>query len=421
MTVPHRVSKSQHPANSYYRTHFSRMHTSTIDTPQDTTAHPKRLATTPLRPCALFASMGLFTSYPGKALWVISAIFVVLCKLPILGVYYAVKRPHPKWTLRQSLMNNLMRAFLYHSAVVRAKTPLTLVPGSEGERFIQIPPVGDQHLRGILDDKTLRPVTTGGTWYPTLPPKEYKGNIILHFHGGGYAIGEGRDTDAAYAGKTLTENTAPYALFVQYRLASNEQGRFPAALQDALSSYTYLLLQGHVATNIVISGDSAGGHVALSLLRYLSTENVSLPPPRALLLWSAAIDLEAAKDPSSVNESKYYATDYLDGTFSSWGASRFTAGLELSDDAMRAYIVHLGYPFRAASPVWICVGSLEILGPEGLRIAEELQEKGSVVETHIVSHAPHDVLFVGNILGFESEAIGAAKLAGRFIDAFPTA
>jgi acetyl esterase/lipase len=360
--------------------------------------------------------MGLFTSYPGKALWVLSAILVVLSKLPILSVYYAVKRPNQKWTLRQSLMNNLMRTFLYHSAVVRAKTPLTLEPGSEGWRFMRIPPAEDQHLRGILDDKTVRPVMTGGTWYPTPPPKGYKGKVILHFHGGGYAIGEGRDIDAAYAGKTLTENTAPYALFVQYRLASNNKGRFPAALQDALSSYTYLLLQGHAAANIVISGDSAGGHVALSLLRYLSTENVSIPPPRALLLWSAAIDLEAAKDPSSVNESKYYDTDYLDGTFSSWGASRFTAGLDLSDSALRAYVVQLGYPFRAASPVWICVGSLEILGPEGLRIAAELQEKGSVVETHSILHAPHDVLFVGNILGFESEAVQAAKLAGLFID-----
>jgi acetyl esterase/lipase len=360
--------------------------------------------------------MGLFTSYPGKALWVLGAIFVVLSKLPILSVYYAVKRPDPKWTLRQSLMNNLMRAFLYHSAVVRAKTPLTLEPGSEGERFMRIPPAEDQYLRGILDDKTVRPVTTGGTWYPTPPPKEYKGKVILHFHGGGYAIGEGRATDAAYAGKTLTENTAPYALFVQYRLASNDQGRFPAALQDALSSYTYLLSQGYVAENIVISGDSAGGHVALSLLRYLSTENVSIPPPRALLLWSAAVDLEAAKDPLSVNQSRFYATDYLDGTFSSWGASSFTAGLNLSDSALRAYVVQLGYPFRAISPIWICVGSLEILGPEGLRIGEELREKGSMVETHSISQAPHDVLFVGNILGFEGEAVHAAKLAGLFIE-----
>ncbi|KAF2711736.1 alpha/beta-hydrolase [Pleomassaria siparia CBS 279.74] len=221
-----------------------------------------------------------------------------------------------------------------------------------------------------------------------------------------------------YAGKTLMGNTASYyALFVQYRLASNDAGRFPAVLQDALSSYVFLLLsQGYAAANIVVSGDSAGGHVALSLLRYLSTENANLPPPRAVLLWSPAIDLEAAKDPSTVNHSSYYATDYLVGNFSSWGATKFTEGLDLSDTTLRAYVVQLGHQFRAVSPIWICMGSVEILGPEGLRIAEELQERGSVVETHTISGAPHDVLFVANILGFENEAVEAAKLAHHFIE-----
>lgn len=271
-------------------------------------------------------------------------------------------------------MNNLMRTFLYHSAVVIVKTPLKLDPGSEGERFVNIPPVEGGHLKGILDDETIRPVTIGGTWYPSIPPEDYKSKVILHFHGGGYDNGEGRAADAAYAGKTLTENTAPHALFVQYRLASHDGGRFPAALQDALSSYAFLLSQGHAAANIVISGDSAGGHVSLSLLRYLSTEDLALPPPRAVLLWSAAIDLEAAKDPSSVNHSRHYATDYLASNFSKWGATKFTEGLNLSNSALRAYVVQLGHAFQAASPIWICVGSLEILGPEIMRMGEELRK-----------------------------------------------
>jgi acetyl esterase/lipase len=277
-------------------------------------------------------------------------------------------------------------------------------------------PVEDTHLKGILDDKTIRPVTTGGTWYPSPPSENYKSKVILHFHGGGYAIGEGRAADAAYAGETLTKNTAPYALFIQYRLASNHGGRFPAALQDALSSYVFLLSQGYTAENIIVSCDSAGGHVALSLVRYLSTESVDLPPPRAVLLWSPAVDLEAAKDPSTVNHSSYYTTDYLIGNFSNWGANKFTEGLDISDSTLRAYVVQLGHPFHAVSPIWICVGSTEILGPEGLRIGEELRKSGSVVETHTISGAPHDVLFVGNILGFETEAVEAVKLAHRFIE-----
>lgn len=360
--------------------------------------------------------MGLFTSHPGKAVWVTFAVLFALTKLPLLSIYYIFRRPHPKWTVRQSLMNHLMRSFLYHSAAVRTQTCLSLEPGSEGNRFVQIPPVGDDYLVGLLNDKEIRPTATGGTWYPSLPPSGCQDKIILHLHGGGYAIGEGRPGDAGYAGKTLTTHTAPYALFVQYRLASNDSGRFPAALQDALSSYAYLLAQGFEARHIVLSGDSAGGHVALSLLRYLSTDNITVPPPRALLLWSAAIDLAAATDPASVNTSQHYSTDYLIGSFSTWGATRFGQGLDWSNPAIRAYITQLGCGFRAVSPIWICVGEVEILGPEGLQLGRELQEKGSAVQTHTIPAAPHDVLFVGNILGFEHEAVEAAKTAYEFIE-----
>lgn len=360
--------------------------------------------------------MSLLTSYPGKAVWVLSSVIVTFAKLPFISLYHVFKRPNPQWTVRQALTNHLMRSMLYHVAVVQMKTPLSLDPGTEGEKFITMPPVGDSHLKGVLNDKTIRPVEVGGTWYPSRPPAEYKDKALLHFHGGGYAIGEGRAADAAYAGKTLTDNTAPYALFVQYRLASNSGGRFPAALQDALSSYVFLLSQGYLAANIILSGDSAGGHVALSLLRYLSTENVDLPAPRALLLWSPAIDLEAAKDPATVNRSKFYATDYLVGNFSKWGATKFTERLDLSDSKLRPYIVQLGHPFLAVSPIWICVGEMEILGPEGLCMGEELMKSGSVVETHVIERAPHDVMFVGNILGFEKEAVEATTVAKRFIE-----
>ncbi len=136
-----------------------------------------------------------------------------------------------------------------------------------------------------------------------------------------------------------------------------------------------------------------------------------------MLLWSPAVDLEAAKDPSTINHSSHFATDYLVGNFSTWGAIKFTKGLDIiSDSTLRAYIVQLGHEFRAGSSTWICVGSAEILEPDGLRIGKELRGRGSMVESYIVPGAPHDVLFVGNILGFEDEAVKAAQLAHDFIE-----
>lgn len=57
---------------------------------------------------------------------------------------------------------------------------------------------------------------------------------------------------------------------VGYRLASNPKARFPAQLQDAISSLQYLLDQGVNPRQIVLSGDSAGANILISLLRYMA-------------------------------------------------------------------------------------------------------------------------------------------------------
>lgn len=156
--------------------------------------------------------------------------------------------------------------------------------------------------------------------------------------------------------------------------------------------------------------------MALSLLRYLSTEKLDIPSPLALLLWSPSINLEAGMDPFVTDHSAHYATDYLTGNFQTWGATSFTKGLELTDSKLRPYVVQLGYPFRSTSPIWICVGESEILGPDGLQMGEMLRHHGNTVKFHIIPDAPHDVMFVGKIMGFEKEAVEATKTAHEFIE-----
>ena len=67
----------------------------------------------------------------------------------------------------------------------------------------------------------------------------------------------------------LTKLLNCIAVLPQYRLSSNSHGEFPAALQDAITSYSSLLNMGISPQRIIVSGDSAGGHLAISLLRYL--------------------------------------------------------------------------------------------------------------------------------------------------------
>ncbi len=87
------------------------------------------------------------------------------------------------------------------------------------------------------------------------PDAARKETVILYLHGGSYILGSPR-THRGLAGSIALASRSP-GLVVDYRLAP--ENPFPAALDDALSAYTWLLDQGFAPQHIVIGGDSAGG------------------------------------------------------------------------------------------------------------------------------------------------------------------
>jgi len=109
------------------------------------------------------------------------------------------------------------------------------------------------------------------------------------------------------------------AFGLEYRLTSalpfDPYAPFPAALIDALSGYHYLITtMGFLPDNIIIAGDSAGGHLVFGIARYLCMEKLSeLPPPRGLILLHPTADwaLTDLHLPSSSLHTNYY-TDYVD-------------------------------------------------------------------------------------------------------------
>ena len=99
-----------------------------------------------------------------------------------------------------------------------------------------------------------------------------------------------------------------------------------------------------------------------------------------------------------MNGSKYYATDYLVGNFTSWGALALARDIQLSEEFVQEYLAQLDKPFVAETPIWICVGALEILSEEAIQFGHQLQSlSGNVVQIEVVPEAPHDVIIVGNI------------------------
>lgn len=110
-------------------------------------------------------------------------------------------------------------------------------------------------------------------------------NIILFFHGGGFTIGSTKD-HLDLCGK-LSASSSSYVLSVDYRLAPEH--KFPAALEDCLISYLWLLKEGINPSNIVLAGISAGGTLVLSMLLYLKEKNIKLPAGAVCM--SPAVDM----------------------------------------------------------------------------------------------------------------------------------
>ena len=357
------------------------------------------------------------TQQPGKAIWTVAVVVFTLARLPFWLICFIPRRfrQHPQWTYRQAIMSKVVRAILYNISAVEMHTPLQL---TEKDRFVTISPSSDDLIyRGLLDDADVQPTLTGGTWYPSLFQAnenqiDDEQTVVLHFHGGAYVVIEGRSGDVDFGAKQLTEHLNAKALFLSYRLASNPHCHFPAALQDAVTAYQYLLDQGVSARRIVISGDSAGANLAIALLRHIARSNGLLPDPLAALLFSPWLDLASARDEAYINGNRHYKTDYLPSNFTSWGARAYIPKAMEADDP---YISPLHHPFRTETPLWIQLGGLEILYDEGMAFADAMDRKGNRIEVYVEPFTSHDILYAGNLTGFEAETEKVVKLAGEFV------
>lgn len=112
--------------------------------------------------------------------------------------------------------------------------------------------------------------------------------IILYCHGGGYSTGS-----SLYARSLTTKlatTTSMDVLSFDYRLAP--ENPYPAATEDAMKVWNYLMLLGYGARDIIVAGDSAGGNLALSLVLKLKQENRLMP--RGLVLMSPWTDLTSS-------------------------------------------------------------------------------------------------------------------------------
>ena len=149
-----------------------------------------------------------------------------------------------------------------------------------------------------------------------LPRDERRQGVILYLHGGGYCCG-----DLEYAkgfGATLAAESGTRVFCPGYRLAPEYP--FPAALDDAVEAYRYLLTLGYSPKHIFLCGESAGGGLCYSLC--LRLRELELPLPGSIIAISPWTDLTASgesyrtnvdRDPSMTAELLgFYGGQYTD-------------------------------------------------------------------------------------------------------------
>ena len=153
----------------------------------------------------------------------------------------------------------------------------------------------------VADDVQVEPLTVAGRPAEWLrAPGVQAGRAILYLHGGGYVIGS-INTHRSLAGEVSRAAQAA-VLLIEYRLAPEHP--FPAAVEDGVAAYRWLLTQGVSPKQTAIAGDSAGGGLTVATL--LSARAQGMPTPGTAVCispWSdltcsnASYHTQAAADP----------------------------------------------------------------------------------------------------------------------------
>lgn len=194
-----------------------------------------------------------------------------------------------------------------------------------------------------------------------IPKDERRQGVVLYLHGGGYICG-----NLEYAkgfASTLAARCGVRVFCAAYRLAP--ENRYPAALEDALEAYRYLLDKGYAPEHIALCGESAGGGLCYALC--LKLKELQLPLPCGIVAISPWTDLTASGvsydenrdvDPSITREVlSFYADCY-------------------TDDRKDPFVSPVFGDLTHMPPSLIFVGGDEIMLSDSRLLHQRLQEQG---------------------------------------------
>ena len=211
---------------------------------------------------------------------------------------------------------------------------------------------------GLAPDVAVEQTNANGVraeWNST--PSAARDAVCLYLHGGGFVIGSLDShrhlvSEAGRAAKALT-------LALDYRLAPEHP--FPAAVEDAVAGYRFLLARGYKPERVTIAGDSAGGGLVVSAM--IAIRDAGLPQPACGWCISPWVDLEALGETMSTKAS-------ADPTVQKAGILDM-ARLYLNGADPRLPLAAPIYANLAGlAPLLIQVGAMETLLDDAIRLAK---------------------------------------------------
>jgi acetyl esterase/lipase len=354
--------------------------------------------------------------YPLKA----AATFPLILTAPsYLALLALLNLPSSRRRIRQwSLKTAVGRAWLelfYRFATWINLQPFYASREKLGERFVLVQPGAVELYRGMLEHDTIKPVSMPAIWFPKQFRREEKNIIVIHFQGGAFVTATDPQETGQLPARIFAEKLGAITFYAQYRLSRSENTRFPAALQDIVTFYHHVLDQGADPNNIILSGDSVGGHLVLAFLRYLedNKELVALPKPRGAMVWSPWTDVtEEALE--RYKESPQLRTDFLPLTLIRWGNDAYVPN-NPTDETDR-YLSPLRHPYRTDVPIFINVGTAELLHSEVMEFSERMTKvPGNQICYHKTENAPHDIIVAGGYTDFVKQAEEAVEIARDFL------
>lgn len=224
----------------------------------------------------------------------------------------------------------------------------------------------------ISNDITVESISADGVKCELLTTSfSMADKYILFLHGGGYCMGSSKTSRKLISQIISVSNCK--VISVDYRLAP--ENPFPAALDDAITAYCWLLSQGILSNNIIIIGESAGGGLAVSLMTYLRDNDVCLP--------SGAVLLSPWVDLAQIGNS-YQTCAESDPFYNSESIASKTAKMYAANEDLRNPLISPLYSNLENLPkILIHVGTNDVLFDDSTRIEQFFKNVGVEVELKI--------------------------------------